>query len=135
MPRPIHRASFGIPVRALHLGFALIVLCVLAVPTKVDGQACCVIPTLEDSEDVGANFMTMEEQFNQTLSDAAGDSFDVHSVQELTTKPGLNTCFWAGSGLPENPGVSGGSWVVGTVAGRLNTTTGAMTLSGGTAPQ
>ena len=93
------------------------VVCGFLAPQSISPQSCCVLPTTEDSLDSGTNWATLEEQFNQTLSDTAGDVFDAHTVQELTTQPGQDTCYWSGSGLPQYPGVAGGSWTVGSVAG------------------
>ena len=59
-----------------------------------------------------------------TLSDSVGDSFDsspqVPNIQEATatTPQGTDTCWYSGSDLPKNPGVSGGHWSVGSVGGR-----------------
>jgi hypothetical protein len=67
-----------------------------------------------------------------TISDTAQDNFDGYYVKEVTAAPGTNSCWWSGSGVPQNPGVQGLLWNVGTVAGGRNTTTGDTIPSRGT---
>jgi hypothetical protein len=78
----------------------------------------CVVPSTETTADAGFNGSVFREQFDMTLSDSAGDNFDRQYIQEATTQPGTNSCWWPNSGFPQYPGVSGGSWTVGTVGGR-----------------
>jgi hypothetical protein len=101
----------------IRIFFLALSLAHLGRPARTSSQACCLVPTLEGSTDVGTNFATLEEQFLQNLSDSQNDTFDPRLVQELTTQPGSNTCHWSGSGLPQHPGVSGGAWTVGAVGG------------------
>ncbi len=72
------------------------VLCTFFMPRSISSQSCCAVPATEDSLDSGTNWLTLQEQFKQTLSDSAGDVFDAHMVQELTTRPGQDTCYWSG---------------------------------------
>lgn len=77
----------------------------------------CLVPTTEETTDEGFNGGSFREQFDMTISDTDGDIFDGYYIQEVTTSPGTNTCYWSGSGLAQNPGVQGSQWTVGTVAG------------------
>jgi hypothetical protein len=77
----------------------------------------CLAPSTEATDDQGFNGSIFRELFKMTISDTAADSFDSHYVEEYTVTPGTNTCWWSNSGLPQNPGVSGGSWTVGTYSG------------------
>jgi hypothetical protein len=77
----------------------------------------CIVPSTETTDDEGFNGASFRERFEMTISDSNADSFDGYYVQEVTAAPGSNSCYWAGSGLPQNPGVQGSQWSVGTVAG------------------
>jgi hypothetical protein len=66
---------------------------------------------------MGFNAGSFREQFDMTISDTAQDNFDGYYVKEVTAAPGTNSCWWSGSGVPQNPGVQGLLWSVGTVAG------------------
>jgi hypothetical protein len=77
----------------------------------------CLVPSTETTADAGFNGGTFREAFDMTLSDTAQDNFGGYYVQEVTTAPGTNTCYWSGSGLSQHPGVQGSQWTVGTVAG------------------
>lgn len=74
----------------------------------------CLVPASEATSDAGFNGSIYRELFQMTLSDSAGDSFDNHFIEEYTVTPGTNTCWWSTSGIAQNPGVTGGSWSVGT---------------------
>jgi hypothetical protein len=53
-----------------------------------------------------------------TVSDSAGDNFDGQATEEYTVTPGTNTCWWSGSGLVQNPGVTGPvNWAAGAYNG------------------
>lgn len=77
----------------------------------------CLVPSTEETDDIGWNGGIDREQFDMTLSDTAADSFDNHYVQEYTVTPGTNACWWSTSGLVQNPGTQNASWTVGTVGG------------------
>jgi len=77
----------------------------------------CLSPSTETTSDIGFNGGSFREQFDMTVSDTAADSFDGYYNKEVTTSPGNNTCYWSGSGLAQNPGVTGSQWTIGTVAG------------------
>lgn len=77
----------------------------------------CLVPSTETTEDAGFNGASFREQFDMTIGDTAQDNFDGYYVQEVTTAPGTNSCYWSGSNLPQFPGVQGSQWSVGTVAG------------------
>lgn len=77
----------------------------------------CLVPSTEETDDIGWNGGIDREQFDMTLSDAAADNFDNHYVQEYTVMPGTNTCWWSTSGLIQNPGTQNSYWTVGTVNG------------------
>jgi hypothetical protein len=68
---------------------------------------------------MGFNAGSFREQFDMTISDTAQDNFDGYYVKEVTAAPGTNSCWWSGSGVPQNPGVQGLQWSVGTVAGGM----------------
>ena len=80
----------------------------------------CVTPSTETTRDGGYNGSISREQFTMTLNDSAGDSFDssaqVPNIQEATavTPQGTNSCYFSTGPLVQHPGVSGGSWSVGT---------------------
>ena len=57
----------------------------------------CTIPSTETTADAGFDGGAFREQFNMTLSDSAGDNFNGQYIQEATTQPGTNTCWWANS--------------------------------------
>ena len=82
----------------------------------------CLTPSTETTADEGYNGSISREQFIMTLHDSAGDSFDsspqVPNIQEATavTPQGTNSCYWSTGPLVQHPGVSGGSWSVGTPA-------------------
>ncbi|MGC1418484.1 MAG: hypothetical protein WA817_24585 [Candidatus Acidiferrum sp.] len=77
----------------------------------------CLVPSTEETDDIGWNGGIDREQFDMTLSDTAADGFDNHYVQEYTVTPGTNACWWSTSGLVQNPGTQNASWTVGTVGG------------------
>jgi hypothetical protein len=81
------------------------------------GLPGCLVPSSETTTDKGFNGGSFREQFDMTISDTAQDSFNGYYIQEVTTSPGSNTCWWQGSGFVQNPGVQGSQWTVGTVAG------------------
>jgi hypothetical protein len=57
-----------------------------------------------------------------TISDVHGDSFDGREVEEQKPASGSNQCYWTGSGIVQDPEISGGVWTVaaGDVAGQHN---------------
>ncbi|PYU48649.1 MAG: hypothetical protein DMG48_19565 [Acidobacteria bacterium] len=77
----------------------------------------CLSPSTEATTDQGFNGGSYREQFDMTISDTAGDSFDGYYNQEVNAAPGANACWWPGSRLAQHPGVQGSQWTVGTVAG------------------
>jgi hypothetical protein len=84
----------------------------------------CSLPTSELSYPQGVFPDSPVVQFNQTLSDTSGDSFDGHAVQEVSGGQGTDTCWWADNSrnIPQYPVISGGDWTVagGEVAGQHN---------------
>jgi len=81
----------------------------------------CVAPASETTA-VAGTYSTTITEFNQAISDSAGDSFDGWPVQESNAAPGQDTCWFSGSQVPRATGVSGGLWTVaqGDVAGQHN---------------
>jgi len=91
--------------------------CSLRQHTPQNTSNVCAIPSSESTQVAGTaaskGYPAITE-FNQTISDTRGDSFDNKTVEELSGGPGTNTCFWAGNpiGLLQYPVVSGGVWTV-----------------------
>lgn len=87
-------------------------------PISIEG---CMVPSTEATADAGFNLASLREQFEMTLGDSSGDSFDsspqVPNIHEVTAATGTNGCYWSNSGLSQYPGVQGSYWSVGTVAG------------------
>jgi hypothetical protein len=92
--------------------FLAVWLLAIVSPQSTSSQTCCLVPSTESTSVAGQELVT-ETQFNQMLSDNAGDSFDALTVEEGSNGAGTNSCWWSGSGLEQNPTVSGGTWVVG----------------------
>lgn len=91
--------------------------CALRQASPQNTSNVCAIPSSESTQVAGTaaskGYPAITE-FNQTISDTRGDSFDNKTVEELSGGPGTNTCFWAGNpiGLLQYPVVSGGVWTV-----------------------
>jgi hypothetical protein len=61
-------------------------------------------------------------QFQQTLTDNLGTSFDAHFVTEETVRPGTNGCWFQGSRQVQFPVTQGSQWTVGSIVSQSGTT-------------
>jgi hypothetical protein len=73
-----------------------------------------VVPTSETTAIAGTVPSEIITEFNQTISNLHGDSFDGRIVAEQGGE-GANACYWDDNdvGMGSNPRVSGGEWTVG----------------------
>jgi hypothetical protein len=92
----------------VSLFFFTVILWAVIAPKKALSQQCCIVPDYESASAAGV-YLNTATQFNQTISDSGGDSFDALTVLESSGGSGTNSCWWNGSGLQQYPTVSGGS--------------------------
>jgi hypothetical protein len=73
----------------------------------------CVVPSTETTAVAGTINSTLT-QFNQAISDTAGDDFDGTQIDEGDATTAQDTCWWGPtSGVPKTTGVTGGPpWTV-----------------------
>jgi hypothetical protein len=83
--------------------------------------AGCVAPSTETTA-VEATVFTTETDFNQTISDSAGDTFNGSTVTEGNAAPGQDTCWGTWSQGPRFTGIPTTPWTVagGQVVGQPN---------------
>jgi hypothetical protein len=109
-------------IRAIRIWAVLLVgLCAVIAGTRRVGSQCCAFPTSETSAArPNRRLATTITPFEMTISDSAGTIFDGRQIQEDYGSQGVNTCWYAGSPLPQHPQVTNpssgfGPWVVGTI--------------------
>lgn len=105
------------PMRMLV--FAVFVLASITTPPLVNSQTCsnCIVPTSETTYILGTGTYyggsSVMTSFDQIVSNGSY-SFDGRTMEEQSGGPGDNTCYWTGSGMLQNPTVTGGVWTVGS---------------------
>ena len=78
-----------------------------------DNVVNCTVPAGETTA-VAGSINSTETQFNQAISDTAGDSFDGNQINEGDAATAQDTCWWGPtSAIPKTTGVTGGPpWTV-----------------------